>query len=650
MPENKENHTQKQARKGNRRRGKENTRSKRNPELESERELARKMRKEEARARKEAIENRPPFRGLQINPTTSLFDEEGKEEIGERNWKGWGVDIHPQVTIPATIILLLFIILLSIFSQEANVVFDYILDAVTNYTGWFMILATAIFIGAGLFFAFSRYGKIVIGGNDAKPEFSRWGWFAMLLSAGMGIGLVFWSVAEPISHLGEPSPMFNVDPNSAGAVKTALTSSFFHWGIHPWAIYAIVGLGLAFFSYNKGLPLTIRSLFYPLIGNKIYGWWGNIIDILSVLATMTGLATSLGLGVSQVNAGLNHLFGISISPGIQIVLIIVITAFATTSVVLGLDKGVQKLSEINMVLAAIFALFILLVGPTVFILSGFTQNLGYYAANFIEMSFWTETFTSTNWQGSWTLFYWAWWISWSPFVGMFIARISKGRSVKEFIIGVVLVPTIISAVFMSILGGTALYQQINGINDLASVVNVDESLALFSLSDSLPLSSILSLVGIILVTVFFITSSDSGSLVIDHLTSGGKLDTPLAQRIFWAIIEGAVAAVLLIGGGLTALQTASIITGLPFTFVLLAMVYSLYPGLRQEFLIERAVREKLRKVRNDHIITEVVQSNVEDKALVENVAEKLAEEEDPEEDTNEETNEDDYNTESQSSQ
>ncbi|MCF1601175.1 MAG: BCCT family transporter [Tetragenococcus halophilus] len=542
--------------------------------------------------------------------------------------------------------MLLFIILLSIFSQEANVVFDYILDAVTNYTGWFMILATAIFIGAGLFFAFSRYGKIVIGGNDAKPEFSRWGWFAMLLSAGMGIGLVFWSVAEPISHLGEPSPMFNVDPNSAGAVKTALTSSFFHWGIHPWAIYAIVGLGLAFFSYNKGLPLTIRSLFYPLIGNKIYGWWGNIIDILSVLATMTGLATSLGLGVSQVNAGLNHLFGISISPGIQIVLIIVITAFATTSVVLGLDKGVQKLSEINMVLAAIFALFILLVGPTVFILSGFTQNLGYYAANFIEMSFWTETFTSTNWQGSWTLFYWAWWISWSPFVGMFIARISKGRSVKEFIIGVVLVPTIISAVFMSILGGTALYQQINGINDLASVVNVDESLALFSLSDSLPLSSILSLVGIILVTVFFITSSDSGSLVIDHLTSGGKLDTPLAQRIFWAIIEGAVAAVLLIGGGLTALQTASIITGLPFTFVLLAMVYSLYLGLRQEFLIERAVREKLRKVRNDHIITEVVQSNVEDKALVENVAEKLAEEED----TNEETNEDDYNTESQSSQ
>lgn len=357
----------------------------------------------------------------------------------------------------------------------------------------------------------------------------------MLLSAGMGIGLVFWSVAEPISHLGEPSPMFNVDPNSAGAVKTALTSSFFHWGIHPWAIYAIVGLGLAFFSYNKGLPLTIRSLFYPLIGNKIYGWWGNIIDILSVLATMTGLATSLGLGVSQVNAGLNHLFGISISPGIQIVLIIVITAFATTSVVLGLDKGVQKLSEINMVLAAIFALFILLVGPTVFILSGFTQNLGYYAANFIEMSFWTETFTSTNWQGSWTLFYWAWWISWSPFVGMFIARISKGRSVKEFIIGVVLVPTIISAIFMSILGGTALYQQINGINDLASVVNVDESLALFSLSDSLPLSSILSVVGIILVTVFFITSSDSGSLVIDHLTSGGKLDTPLAQRIFFGL-------------------------------------------------------------------------------------------------------------------
>ncbi|GBD63578.1 BCCT family transporter [Tetragenococcus halophilus] len=646
--------TEKKARHSQKREKDTQSKRKRNPELESERELARKLRKEEARARREAIENRPPFRGLQINPTTSLFDEEGKEEIGERNWKGWGIDIHPQVTIPATIILLLFIILLSLFSQEANVVFDYILDAVTNYTGWFMILATAIFIGAGIFFAFSRYGKIVIGGNDAKPEFSRWGWFAMLLSAGMGIGLVFWSVAEPISHLGEPSPMFNVDPNSPGAVQSALTSTFFHWGIHPWAIYAIVGLGLAFFSYNKGLPLTIRSLFYPLIGNKIYGWWGNIIDILSVLATMTGLATSLGLGVSQINAGLNHLFDVTISPTVQIILIIVITVFATTSVVLGLDKGVQKLSEINMALAAVFALFILLVGPTVFILSSFTQNLGYYAANFIEMSLWTETFTNTNWQGSWTLFYWAWWISWSPFVGMFIARISKGRSVKEFIIGVVLVPTIISAIFMSILGGTALYQQINGISDLASVVNVDESLALFSLSDNLPLSSVLSVVGIILVTVFFVTSSDSGSLVIDHLTSGGKLDTPLAQRIFWAVIEGAVAAVLLIGGGLTALQTASIITGLPFTFVLLAMVYSLYLGLRQEFLIERAVREKLRKVRSDHIISEVVQSNVEDQALVENVAEKLAEDEEPEEDTeenaNEETNEDNYNPESQSSQ
>lgn len=642
MSENKENDTQKQTRRSrSHKRQKEDARSKRNPELESERQLARKLRAEEARARREAIENRPPFRGLQINPTVSLFDEEGKEEIGERNWKGWGVDIHPQVTIPATIILLLFIVLLSIFSEEANVVFDYILDAATNYTGWFMILATAVFIVASIFFAFSRYGRIVIGGNDAKPEFSRFGWFAMLLSAGMGIGLVFWSVAEPISHLGEPSPLFNVDPNSPGAVQAALTSTFFHWGVHPWAIYAIVGLGLAFFSFNKGLPLTIRSLFYPLIGNKIYGWRGNLIDILSVLSTMTGLATSLGLGVSQVNAGLNHLFGVTISPVVQIILIIVITAMATISVILGLDKGVQRLSEINMGLAGIFALFVLLVGPTVFIMSGFTQNLGYYVANFVEMSMWTETFTNTNWQGGWTLFYWAWWISWSPFVGMFIARISKGRSVREFIIGVVLVPTIISLLFMSILGGTALYQQINGLNDIASVVNVDESLALFSLADHLPFSGILSIVGIILVTVFFVTSSDSGSLVIDHLTSGGKLDTPLAQRIFWAVIEGAVAAVLLIGGGLTALQTASILTGVPFALVLLVMVYSLYLGLRQEFLIEHAVRERLRKVRRDHIITDVIQSNVEDQALVENVADKLAEEDEQEEQeaANEEENE-----------
>ncbi|WP_370632581.1 BCCT family transporter [Marinilactibacillus sp. Marseille-P9653] len=514
-----------------------------------------------------------------------------------------------------------------LFPQQAETFFVNTLDVISSNMGWFMIFAANIFIVAGLYFAFSRYGSIVIGGKKAKPEFSRFAWYDMLLSAGMGIGLLFWSVAEPINHLGNPSPMFDsVAPNSPAA-QSAMASTFFHWGIHPWAIYAVVGLGLAFFSYNKGLPLTIRSLFYPLIGNKIYGFWGNIIDILSVLATLMGLATSLGLGVSQVNAGLNNLFGISINTTVQVILIVVITGFATISVIMGLDGGVKRLSEINMVLAGVFLLFVLITGPTVYILSGFTQNIGYFAANFIEMSTWTETFRDSNWQSTWTIFYWSWWISWSPFVGMFIARVSKGRTVKEFIVGVVLIPTAISFVWMSVFGGTAIFQEMNGIADLASAVAIDESLALFAMVESLPYPQILSFVGIVLVIVFFVTSADSGSLVVDHLTSGGKLDSPIPQRIFWTAIAGVIAATLLVGGGLSALQTASVITGLPFTFILLAMIYSLYLGLRQEFLIERAVNQKLQRVTDDHIINEVIQTRVQDEALVEAVAEKLAEEE-----------------------
>lgn len=595
--------------------------------LESERLLAKKLRKEEVKARKEAIKQREPFKGLQIIPTVSLFDEEGKEEVGERNWEGYGFDIHPEVTIPSAIILAIFIAVTLLFPEQADSFFERTLGIISNTTGWFMIIAANIFIIAGIYFAFSRYGSIVIGGKKAKPEFSRFAWYAMLLSAGMGIGLLFWSVAEPINHLGNPSPMFDsIEAHSTGAGQGAMAYTFFHWGIHPWAIYAVVGLGLGFFSYNKGLPLTMRSLFYPLIGNKIYGFWGNLIDILSILATLMGLATSLGLGVAQVNAGLNHLFGITVSTTVQVILIIVITAFATISVVKGLDGGVKRLSEINMILAGIFLLFVLLTGPTIYILSGFSQNIGFFMDNFIEMSLWTETFQGTNWQSTRTIFYWAWWISWSPFVGTFIARVSKGRTVKEFIIGVVVIPTAVSLIWMSVFGGTALFQQMNGINDLTSIIAIDESLALFALVENLPLSSVLSFVGIILVIVFFVTSSDSGSLVVDHLTSGGKLDSPIPQRVLWAAMEGIIAATLLVGGGLSALQTASVITGLPFTVILLVMIYSLYLGLRQEFLIERAVKQKLQRVEDDHIISEIVQTRVDDEALIEAVAEKLAEE------------------------
>jgi choline/glycine/proline betaine transport protein len=429
----------------------------------------------------------------------------------------------------------------------------------------------------------------------------------MLLSAGMGIGLMFWSVGEPMFHYGAPSPMFGeMKPETPEAAQAAMGITYFHWGLHPWAIYAIVALGLAFFAYNRGLPLTIRSIFYPLLGNKIYGFWGNLIDVLSVLATLVGLATSLGLGVQQINAGLDFLFGIRIDVATQVILIAVITGFATLSVMAGLDAGVKRLSQGNMILAAVFMIFLLLVGPTIAILGGFTQNLGYYVTIFPELSLWTETFRDTNWQGSWTVFYWAWWISWSPFVGMFIARISKGRTVKEFVLGVILIPTLLSFVWMSVFGGSALFVQSHGLADIVAAVNDDVATAMFVLLETFPLSSILSFTAIVLVTVFFVTSSDSGSLVVDHLTSGGKLHSPTPQRVFWAVMEGVIAAVLLIGGGLTTLQTASVTTGLPFALVLLIGVYSLYVGFSQELYVENAVERAVFHAKEEQRVHEVV--------------------------------------------
>jgi choline/glycine/proline betaine transport protein len=554
---------------------------------------------------------------LQIRPTVSLFDEEGRQEPGENNWEGFGFDIHPQVTLFSALLLVVFIMGTILFPDRAEAMFNGALASVTKNAGWFLIAAANVFVIAALYFAFGKFGNLRIGGADAKPEFTKFGWYAMLLSAGMGIGLLFWSVAEPISHLNNPSPIFGaIGGGTAESAQAAMATTFFHWGIHPWAIYAIVGLGLAFFAYNRGLPLTIRSVFYPLIGNKIYGFWGNIIDVLSVMATLTGLATSLGLGVAQVNAGLNYLFEVQISVPVQVGLIVGITGLATTSVVMGLDGGVKRLSEINMILAGVFLVFIMIVGPTVYIMSGFTQNIGYYLSNIIEMSLWTETFKESSWQTGWTIFYWAWWISWSPFVGMFIARISKGRTVREFVLSVMLVPSLLSFFWMSVFGGTAIFLETNGLTDIVSAINIDSALALFSMVDALPLSSILSVVGIILVTVFFVTSSDSGSLVVDHLTSGGKLDSPIPQRVFWAVMEGLVAITLLIGGGLAALQTASVITGLPFAIILLLMIYSLYQGFKQEHEVEQVVRKEVRSVRENHIINEVINDVVHDHALI----------------------------------
>ncbi|MCB1701069.1 MAG: BCCT family transporter [Halioglobus sp.] len=575
--------------------------------------LARKFKQVEREAREKAIRNRDRIAGLQLEPTASVEDDAEEREPGDTNWTGYGFDVHPHVTVISVTILVVFILTTLMFKDDASEIFKAALGFITATAGWFLILVANIFIIAAMYFALGKFGEIRIGGKDAVPEFSTMSWYAMLLSAGMGIGLMFWSVGEPMFHYIAPSPMFgDIEAMTPEAAQAAMGVTYFHWGLHPWAIYAIVGLGLAFFAYNRGLPLTIRSIFYPLLGDRIYGFWGNLIDVLSVLATLVGLATSLGLGVQQINAGLFFLFDMPISTASQVTLIAIITGIATISVMAGLDSGVKLLSQVNMGLAGLFLLFLLIVGPTIYILGGFTQNLGYYFTILPELSLWTETFRGTNWQASWTVFYWAWWISWSPFVGMFIARISKGRSVREFVFGVIVIPTLLSFVWMSVFGGSALYVQSAGITDLAAAVNEDVATAMFVMLSSFPFSGVLSLVAVVLVTVFFVTSSDSGSLVVDHLTSGGKLHSPTPQRVFWAVLEGVIAAVLLVGGGLATLQAAAVSTGLLFAAVLLVGVYALYVGLSQELYVETAVEKALMRARDEHVLQKAVTSAVQD--------------------------------------
>jgi choline/glycine/proline betaine transport protein len=554
-------------------------------ELTYERKAMEMAREHWEKQKKKAIQERRTFEGLQIVPTSSYYDESHGHRPGENNWTGLGFDLHPQVSLAAGGLVLLFIVATVIFREQSAAFFQHLLDGIGNTFGWLYILAANFFVIVMLLIAASRYGRIRIGGPDALPEFSTFSWYAMLISAGMGIGLMFWSVAEPIFHYAAPSPMFDVAPNTAQSAQVALGLTYYHWGIHPWGIYALVGLSLAFFAYNRGLPLTIRSIFHPILGGRIYGFWGNVIDVLSVMATLFGLATSLGLGVKQVSAGLNYLFGFPTTTWFAVLLIGVITFFAVMSIATGLDKGVKMLSMANMYTAGAFMLFLLIVGPTVYILKAFTQNIGFYLQNLPQLSFWVETYygaEGSNWQNPWTIFYWGWWISWSPFVGMFIARISKGRTVREFILGVMVFPTLLSFLWMSSFGGSALWLQITGGADIASAVNKDVATALFVMLENFPLTKVTSFIGIVLVTIFFVTSSDSGSLVVDHLTSGGKLDSPVPQRIFWGVMEGVCAAALLMGGGLVALQSASIATGLPFTVVLLIMCFSLYRGLQEE--------------------------------------------------------------------
>jgi choline/glycine/proline betaine transport protein len=507
----------------------------------------------------------------------------GENQRGQDPEKSSGnkyFDIHGPVFWPSVILITVLVVGTLLAGDAAEEVFNNTRISITDWASWLFVAGVNIFIGFSLYFAFSKYGSIRLGGENAEPEFSTMAWFAMLFSAGMGIGLMFFAVAEPMWHLLYPP---HAEAGSTAAIRDAMGVTFLHWGLHAWAIYAVVALALAFFAFNRDLPLSFRSVFYPLLGDRINGWIGDVIDILAVLATLFGLATSLGLGAAQAGAGMEYVFGLSNTVNLQIIIIIAVTAVAVVSVVLGIDKGVKVLSEFNIRVAGLFLLFILVVGPTLFILGSFIQNIGHYIQSFPTYAFWTQSYEEGEFMTTWTVFYWAWWISWSPYVGMFIARISKGRTIKQFILGVLIVPTVVTFLWMSGFGGSAIFLETGGIAEIAAAVEADQTTSLFILLDQFPLSMITSFLAIILVLSFFVTSSDSGSLVIDGLTSGGKLHAPTGQRIFWASTEGVVAAVLLLGGGLGALQAGAISTGLPFVIVLLIMCYSLQQGLNREY-------------------------------------------------------------------
>jgi len=495
------------------------------------------------------------------------------------NKSGLNLQIHPTV-FWSSAGLIAFFVVFSLFNlAQMKEVFDAVQHAITTSTGWFFIAAVNIYLGIVVYLLLSRYGNIRLGGADARPEFTTWGWFSMLFSAGMGIGLVFWSVAEPIFHFSAP-PWG--EANTPEAAELAMGITFFHWGLHAWGLYALMALGLAYFSFNHSLPLTIRSVFYPILGERIHGWIGNTIDILAAVATLFGLATSLGLGAQQVNAGLDYLFAIGQGSTQQILLIAAITLMATASVVLGLDKGIRRLSQFNMFAAIALLLFVFIVGPSIHLLDALVQNMGAYISNLPKLSLWTEAYGRGTWQHSWTIFYWAWWIAWSPFVGIFIARISRGRTIREFLLCVILVPTLMTFLWLTIFGNSALFGELYGSGGITEAVNDNVATALFVLLQGFPWSTLTSALSVLVITVFFVTSSDSASLVIDIITAGGHPNPPTVQRIFWATTEGVVAAVLLVGGGLGALQAGVITTGLPFALIILMIGFSLLRALKHD--------------------------------------------------------------------
>jgi choline/glycine/proline betaine transport protein len=488
--------------------------------------------------------------------------------------------LNSAVFYPASILVISLLVFSLALPQVSAVFFAALQSAIVDNFSWFYVFTVAVILVFTLYLGFSRFSDVKLGPDHATPDYSYVSWLSMLFAAGMGIGLMFYGVAEPLMHFLVPP---TADPGTVEAAKEAMKTTFFHWGLHAWAIYAIVALTLAYFSFRHDLPLTLRSALYPLIGDKIYGWRGDLVDVFAVTGTLFGVATSLGLGVLQISAGLHYLIDFPTTTIAQVFLIAGITCVAIVSVASGLDRGIKILSEFNMILAVGLLILILILGPTVFLLKALMQNTGAYLSDLVRNTFNLFAYQKTEWIGGWTIFYWGWWLAWAPFVGIFIARISRGRTIREFILGVLIVPTVFTLIWMTIFGNSAIDMVLNQGNEMLGTLASDNTpIALFLFLEQFPWSSLLSVIAVLMIIVFFVTSCDSGAMVIDMLCSHGNNNTPLWQRIYWTAGVGIIAAVLLLSDGISALQTMTIASALPFAVVLLIAMFGLIKALRVE--------------------------------------------------------------------
>ena len=519
-----------------------------------------------------------------ISPTPSDQHRQEKRIMNE-GVKISRFGIFPKVSVPvfaiSALLVVLFMLYGALFSEQAGQLFSSIQAFISDKFGFLLIILMNMALVFCVYLALSRYGDIRLGHQTEAPQYSFGSWIGMLFSAGIGIGLLYWGTAEPLYHFVAPP---RAEAQTVDAAVEAMQISFLHWGLHAWAVYAVVALSLAYFHYRRGLPLSIRSVMFPLIGKRIYGGWGHTVDILAVFGTMFGVVTSLGLGVMQLETGLAELWGITPSLTLKVALIAGITACATVSVMAGLDKGVKRLSDVIIVATIVMLAFMIIVGPTQFIFDSFVENVGNYAGNLITLGLWNEAYSDSNWQASWTVFYWAWWVSWSPFVGIFIARISRGRTIREFLFGVLFVPMLLLFLWFTTFGGVAIHMELGGSFGLVEAVQADYGSAIFKLIEYYPFTQGLTVIILVMIVLWFVTSADSASLVVDMLTAGGETDPPKIQRLFWVTTEGVIAAILLATGGLSALQAAAIVAGLPFAAVVFVMMYCLWRGLGRDRL------------------------------------------------------------------